>query len=177
VTAPESKSSKRLIVAAERQARALELRKAGWTFARIAATVGWAHESGARYSVTQALDALREDALEGAEKIRTLEIERLNELHRVAYEKALTGDLDAIDRALRIAARRAKLLGLDAPTRIEQTKTAGAPDDEAFERLMRDRVSREHLLAACGGTKAVESKPGRDGRKAKRRRVAKRAAP
>lgn len=43
-----------------------------------------------------------------------------------AYPLAAKGDLQAIDRVLKIGERRAKLLGLDAPTR---TALQGGGDD------------------------------------------------
>ena len=49
---------------------------------------------------------------------RALEIEKLGEIEILNLRRAKDGDTKAIDSALRIMERRAKLLGLDAPTRV-----------------------------------------------------------
>jgi len=41
-----------------------------------------------------------------------------DDLRRAVFAQALTGDLDAWDRVLRLQERQAKLLGLDAPQRV-----------------------------------------------------------
>ena len=56
-----------------------------------------------------------------------LEQRRLDRLLNAIWDKALAGELGAIDRVLSIEARRAKLLGLDAPQKLEHTgKDGGA---------------------------------------------------
>ncbi|MQY11433.1 hypothetical protein SRB5_15510 [Streptomyces sp. RB5] len=74
--------------------------------------------------------ALRErssEQEEKAEELRALENQRLDKLFFVAYRQAVKdGNLPAIDRALRIMERRARLLGLDQPARTEVTGAGGA---------------------------------------------------
>jgi DNA-binding CsgD family transcriptional regulator len=48
-----------------------------------------------------------------AAELRTLEALRLDEMQEAVWEKAVEGDLRAIDRVLKIMTRRGKLLGLD----------------------------------------------------------------
>ncbi|MEW1719761.1 hypothetical protein [Streptomyces sp. NPDC093109] len=63
-----------------------------------------------------------------ADELRSVEAERLDRLFFVAYRKAVRdGELPAIDRALRIMERRARLLGLDRPAKTEITGAAGGP--------------------------------------------------
>ncbi|MFB6581666.1 hypothetical protein ACFCYC_30405 [Streptomyces sp. NPDC056402] len=60
--------------------------------------------------------------------MRALEADRLDRLFLVAYRKVVRDqDLTAIDRALRVMERRARLLGLDMPTRTELTGPEGGP--------------------------------------------------
>lgn len=111
----ESLTSKRRIEAKERVAQAIELRKAGATYQRIADTVGYNSEQAAHKAVTDALVAMLR---EPAEELRLLEVERLDSLFLSAFPLAKQGVMTAIDRCLRIMERRARLLGLDAPVRV-----------------------------------------------------------
>lgn len=87
--------------------------------------------------ITRALKERK--ALEGASAadLRELEAVRLDKLTFIAYRQAAAGDLAAMDRVLRIMERRAKLLGLDAPTRID-AKVTDADLESEIERLLAD---------------------------------------
>jgi len=97
----------------ERHLQALELRKAGVTYEVIAGQLGYANASGARKAVVSALKAtLREPAAE----LRELELARLDAMLLPLWRPVQAGDEKAVDRALRIMERRARLLGLDRKT-------------------------------------------------------------
>lgn len=96
--------------AAERQAKALELRKAGWTYDRIADAVGYANRGSAQRAVEAALDKITR---EPAQQLLTLQLEQLGEMWAGVYEQATKGDVFAIDRALKIMERTGKLAGID----------------------------------------------------------------
>ena len=113
----ESDSSPRRIAAAERQRLALELRKAGVTFEEIANQLGYS-KAGAYKAVTS---ALQKTLQEPADEVRTLAVTRLDKLLTAMWPQARQGNQGAVDRVLRIEERRAKLLGLDAPTRTDVT--------------------------------------------------------
>jgi len=102
--------------AAERQRRALELRALGLSYDRIASELGYRGRSGAWRSVQSALAKVR---AEGVTELRTLESERLDQLLSACWKKAVSGDPKSINAALRVCERRARLMGLDAPTRYE----------------------------------------------------------
>lgn len=112
----ESKTSKRRLAAAERQVQALELRKGGATFPAIAHQLGYSSSAGAYKAV---LTALRETKQEPADEVRRLAIERLDRILLAIWKRALDGDLECIDRVLKIEARRAKLLGLDVFDKVD----------------------------------------------------------
>lgn len=77
--------------------------------------------------VREALKERRVDLDHKAEDLREVENARLDRLLFVAYRQAVKdGNLAAIDRALRIMERRARLLGLDRPVRTEVTGADGA---------------------------------------------------
>ena len=121
---PESKASPRKIAAAERLAKAVEMRKAGATYSLIATQLGYADESGAFRAVHRALQALNEKIAEDLTEMKRLELERLDRLMVTLWPKATQGHLASVDRVLRIMERRAKLLGLDAPTKGEHKVSA-----------------------------------------------------
>jgi len=103
---------------AERAGQALDLRKSGLTFRQIGERMG-VTEQHAHRLVTQELARLNAKRAESAEAVTRLEIERLDRLLAAVWEKAMAGELAAIDRVLSIMARRAKLLGID----LEKTTT------------------------------------------------------
>lgn len=120
----KSRAGRERVTAAERRHKAIELRKLGLSFQKIADQMGIS-QSGAHKMVTSALQELNEKAAEGAAEVRRLELERLDEwMLRIAQEIKNGRALGAIDRGLRIMSRRAKLLGLDAPTKMELSEVS-----------------------------------------------------
>ena len=106
----------------ERKLQALELRKAGASYAAIAEQLGYRSASGAFAAVRAALrDTLREPAQE----VRELELARLDAAQLALWRRVQSGEEKAIDRLLGIMKRRAELLGLDhrprSEPRVEQT--------------------------------------------------------
>lgn len=80
--------------------------------------------------VRQALKERTTEVDEKAEELRAVENLRLDRLFFVAYRQAVKdGDLPAIDRALRIMERRARMNGLDKPSKTEIV-TPAASDSE-----------------------------------------------
>src|SRR5512138_1806264 len=108
--------------ALEKQRQALELRKAGVPYAKIADALGYKHASGAHKAVSS---ALRKTLQEPADDIRLLELERLDVMLFALWPSVTKGIQGAIDRALRVMERRASLLGLDAP---KKATIGGGPD-------------------------------------------------
>lgn len=131
----------RHIDTAQRDADACRLRSNGATYQEIADQLGYPDRQAARTAVTR---ALREIVAEPAAELRTLELARLDRMWNVAWRiledqhvtvsqgrVVHTDDgqpvadvgpvLAAIDRLLKIQERRARLLGLDAPTRVQVT--------------------------------------------------------
>ena len=98
------------VISKERET--LILRQQGFTFDEIAQRLGYKGESGAREAFRRALTRTLQ---EPASEVRELEISRLDRLMTVAWDLAMSGNLNAIDRVLKIQERRARYLGLDAP--------------------------------------------------------------
>ena len=118
-----STSPRRLKAVLEKQVSALEYRKLGYTFAQIADALGYATPQGAYLAVQSALTRIIK---EPAQEVLQLELERLDALFVKPYANALNGDLMALSGCLSVMARKAKLLGLDAPARTELSGPGGA---------------------------------------------------
>lgn len=107
-----SKHDAERIASVEKQRQALEYRKLGLTYAQIGEKLSMTAQ-GAFNAIESALKrVLREPA----ESVRSIELERLDAMFIPVYGNACRGDLQAIATAITIMGRRAKLLGLDAPT-------------------------------------------------------------
>lgn len=62
---------------------------------------------------------------EGYDEYKAVQEARLERIFVPVWRKALSGDLTAVDRAIRILERQARLHGLDAPARTELTGAHG----------------------------------------------------
>ena len=148
--AGESMTSGNRIAAAERQAKALALRKAGLACADIARQLGYAGPSGAHKAIMTALRALTR---EPAQELRELELARLDDLLLGLWTDARRGSVAKVDRVLKIMARRAALLGLDAPTRFADVTDARRDAEEIAAEIGKgddpavvDRIAQDLLL-------------------------------
>src|SRR3954469_8688015 len=139
-----SKSSATRVAAAERRARALELRKGGKSFAAIGRELG-VSEPRAHAIVTGEPRRLNERRAEQAAEVTRLELERLDSLSAALWARALEGEVAAVDRVLAIMTRRAKLLALDGPGKRALRGAGGQPLLPPWEELV--RLPREALLA------------------------------
>lgn len=100
----------------EREAEVLKLRRGGLTFDLIAKKLGYKHPSGAHKAYVNACKRLiRADV----EDIRSTELDRLDMAQTAIWPKVLRGEIPAIMALMKVMDRRAKLLGLDAPTKIQ----------------------------------------------------------
>ncbi len=112
-----SRQSPTRVTAAARRAEALRLRAAGKSYAEIARALG-VNESTAWRLVKKEFDRLNAATRETAHEVRRLELDRLDGLHEALWPSAKSGNTQAIFAALKVMERRAKLLGLDAPTKV-----------------------------------------------------------
>lgn len=121
------------VKAHERHKQALELALAGRDYQTIADQLGFNSRQAAWKAVKSAIDRVINPA---AEAVRQLELQRIDRLWLAVWEKALAGNLYAVDRALKIMERRAYLQGLDAPQKFAQTDTQGRDVEPARERFL-----------------------------------------
>src|SRR5712692_7372227 len=104
--------------AAARRQKALDLRIAGARYRQIGAQLGVSPQTAYR-DVQTALGELATLQHRKAEKLRELELERCDKLTLALSPKARAGDDKAVRAIITVMDRRAKLLGLDAPTKLE----------------------------------------------------------
>lgn len=109
-TSPETAAAK------VKAAKALELRMKGKTFDAIAEEAGYNSKQAAFDAVKRSLEAITR---EPAQELLKLDLERLDVMWGIHYLNAQAGDVQALAACMKIMERRAKLLGLDAPVKVD----------------------------------------------------------
>lgn len=103
---------------AVRKYEVLKLRRQGLTIKTISEKLGISHST-----VHRNIKSCLKDCIKHGEKdvkyFRELELNRLDGMLNVLKEKVSEGDVKAVSVSLKIAKRRAELLGLDAPVKTE----------------------------------------------------------
>ena len=147
-------------VTAEKYRQVVELRIAGVTFDEIANRVGYSNKSGAWHAYQAAMERY---VIESVESQRAVQSERLDRLFYQAYVQARTGDLNAIDRCIRIEKRRAELWGLDAPQQHQLSGVDGAPIEIATDvgAIIRERLDRMAEPPALPASDEIDSPASR----------------
>src|SRR5438874_1736904 len=107
-----SVTSPRLLVAAEHRETVLKLRKEGRPYKEIAQQVGLSRVRCYQI-VKRELARIAAVCREEAEEVRDLELSRLDALQVGLWERAVGGDIKAVEAVLKLMERRARLLGLD----------------------------------------------------------------
>lgn len=103
-------SAQQKVATHNKRVRCVELAAEGMSYDEIAQTVGYSNRGSAHKAVTAALRAQQADAVN---ELRVLELNRLDALQRAFWDAALTGEISAVDRVLRIIQARVRILGLD----------------------------------------------------------------
>ncbi len=105
-------------------AQAVQLRMEGKTFEHIRKELKYNTIQSAWDAVDRSLKAI---VREPAAQLIELELARLDVMWEMQYLNAQAGDVNALASCLRIMERRSRLLGMDAPTRLEATGKDGVP--------------------------------------------------
>lgn len=111
----QNKMSPAKISAAERRAKALEMRKGGMTYDAIGKNLGISQVAAYKH-VKRALTLLVQEPLE---EYRKVEFERLSIMLRAIWPKVLAGNEKSIETGLKISQRICRLMGLDAPLKVD----------------------------------------------------------
>ena len=114
-----------------RRAEAVTLAMAGLSYEKIGEELGIS-TSAAHALVTRTIAETRNYAVD---HLRELENARLDRMTTAIWNKVIEGDLKAVDSYLRIAERRAKLNGLDAPTRVQMAVSVRVEMEEKLREL------------------------------------------
>lgn len=118
----------------DKEIKVLELRRAGLTWQRIAEETGYADHTGAYAAYKR---AIKRTMQQPADELREAELDRIDRLQLALWPKAMKGDNASINTIVRLMERRARLLGLDTPIKIQQDVTTW-DGDESIDRAVKD---------------------------------------
>lgn len=136
----------------EKIRKAIELRKAGATYEQIAKQIGL-KSKGQCYEMIR--DALHDMIQEPAAELRILELERLDALMLAHWpQKANPRNAEIL---LKLMDRRAKLIGLDAPTKTEVSVDMRSLSDEELERIANGTASGSGVGTPTPSAQPVET--------------------
>jgi hypothetical protein len=137
---------------------ALELRASGASYLQIGKALS-VSKSRAWRIVSKGLDDLVQQCQDTAERVRHLELYRLDRIRLSLDPKK--GDPRVADTLIRISERVAKLHGLDAPQRIEASGPNGGPI-ETEEKMDYSKLTVEELLQLDALMRKVQGRPTAD---------------
>lgn len=150
-----NKTSVKMIESQQKRTRAWELRVRGWNIREIARELRVTRETAHRYLIRET-EEMATRRRELADHYVDCSLDQIDTVLRRALDLLdAESDMAAAQVVLRAIERKARLLGLDAPTRIEATGAAGAPlvptPDESAQMaalLADDRIREAYDRAA-----------------------------
>lgn len=119
----------------------IDRRIRGETFDAIAAAVGLGSKQAVHALYTRALREIQDDRATTTEAARSFELERLDRIEAAAWVRVDNDDPRALDVLIRISDRRARLLGLDAPAKVDLSMDAV---DREIARLKAELAEGDH---------------------------------
>ena len=134
----------------DKEIKVLELRRAGLTWQSIAEETGYADHTGAYAAYKR---AIKRTMQQPADELREQELDRIDRLQLAAWPNAMKGDTKSIMTIVKLMERRARLLGLDTPIKIEQEITNWDGND-SIDRAVKDLAA---LFIANNATGTSES--------------------
>lgn len=140
---------------------ALQMRTEGHTFEQIGHALGITRQS-AHEAVARELAVVAEDRKALAGHVLDQELERIDYVMRSLRPKVDKGDPKAAQAFLAAMNRRAKLLGLDAPTRTEHTGADGAPIAHLVATSDPATLHSRAAAAAARAARVADAAPARD---------------
>lgn len=167
----EPRLSPRRVAAKVKQAKAVELRASGLTWAEVAAQTGYRSEEAA----IKAADAILKQmpAIDDRDKWRAREAVRLEIAFQALLPRVVAGDEYATRTMVAVQARLAKLLGLDAPEEIIlgggsepiRVEVLESLDPAGLElaRALRERVAGQRELRSGDAPIDAEAEEESDG--------------
>jgi hypothetical protein len=132
--------SQQKVSAAVRRQQIVRLRAAGASMEAIRLQLGLSH-GGVYKAYGVALAEQRTAVADDLQDLRQLEAIRLDEMLFAIWPAVQRGDTHAVEKAIAIGARRARLLGLDAPTQTNVSGWVRASDATVAEGIATAIVS------------------------------------
>lgn len=146
------KASPRDAARIENEEKAIALRIGGASYKEIGQRLGLSC-SAAHKMVMRVLEKDQKKTAEDRERLLQMELMRLDRMQLGLWSQAKSGNQGAVDRVLRIQERRAKYLGLDAPSRRELSGPEGGPIQHEYDF---SHLSDEELERAISETESAE---------------------
>lgn len=136
-----------------REQRTVEMRIGGSNYREIGEAIGVTDEA-ARQMAIRVLQRLEMVANESGEELRRLDTERIDRMIQGLWQKACLGNVQAVDRVIRLMERKARLWGYEMPVRVEfdwrkEVQEAGASPSDVFEKMV--RVAHQELQKQTSG--------------------------
>lgn len=110
----------------DREMRVMEMLRAGMSDQQIADEIGYADDSAVthiRRRVTERYTGV------ATEDYRAQQLDRIDALLQSLWASARKKDYQAVDRVVKLMERQAKLVGLDAATKVDMTVQEVSPDE------------------------------------------------
>ncbi len=130
---------------AERRSKAVQMRVDGYSLEAVALSLEYDSTAEAANDITRALEEAIAAQVHTVDVYREIEVRRLDQMLLALHPGIQRGTPRAIEIALKVAERRAKLLGLDSATKLELT-TIDAVDQQIA--LLTEELARQ--AAAMG---------------------------
>lgn len=118
------RTAPRRVKARSNELKALLMRQEGFTYLEIGKKLGMT-DMGAYKCIMRVLNRIAKTTSEEAEKVKQIELRRLDGMLTKLKRRIDKGDPMAIQTALRIQERRAKYLALDSPQKLEHSGQVG----------------------------------------------------
>lgn len=111
----------------DRRRKVVEMKMKGYTFADIAPVLGYNTTEGVREAFTRAM----QDTIDVAEEYRSIELMRMQSVVHVLWPMVEQGDLEAIDKYLKVSAQIQKLTKTDSLVPVGHQVGGRAEGDKA----------------------------------------------
>lgn len=159
---PKARTNKVSLMALRRRQFVVEMRTTGAKYREIARAAvlrfgksklprGW-DERYAYKDLMRLLESTDAQLVEGREHIRQIELDRLDTMTMATWERAATGEREAIQTVLSLMQRRAKITGIDAPIEytIDDIRSIAARVEEVIDQEIKDPIAKQKVYAALG---------------------------
>lgn len=143
-----SKRTPKITVSAQRELEALRLRAMGHSFDEIGAALGITRQ-GATKAYDRGMAGLKAETKAAAEHALEMELLRCDLLQKGLMPAAAAGETQSALAALKVMDRRAKYLGLDAPSKSEITGKDGEPLAQSVFAIPQPAASVEEWAKAA----------------------------